>query len=301
MTGATAPIGEALRAGPPPVSRRQVSTPLVDVTPRGTRGCTILAKLEALNPGLSVKDRVGRHLVERSMAGMPEGSFPVLVEASSGNTAIGVAMAAFERGLRSLLFVPEDANPGRLARMRAFGAEVVLTPSDEGTAGARARALAAASADPELLYLDQHSSVFNPEAHMSITGPELIVQLGDLVPDSLVISIGTGGTILGLSRALSVRFPGITPKAVIPAGSTEIPGMRRPDPSGVPLHAGLAGLELLEVDPGEAAWWSAEILRMTRVPVGPSSGAAMAGASRVGEQYGGLVLTLFPDHGFNYV
>jgi cysteine synthase len=301
MAGLGAALREMVRTGGMPAPGRRIHTPLIDVTPSGAKGYRVVAKIEALNPGLSVKDRVGRHLVERALAGAGGGHVPVLVEASSGNTAVGVAMAARENGARALLFVPEDTSPGRIARMRAFGAGVVLTPAPEGTAGARMRAAQASAADPGLLYLDQHSSILNPETHRRLTGPEIAAQLGGLAPDALVVSVGTGGTLLGLFAELSGAFPGMEPTAVVPSGSAGIPGMRAIDPEAVPLHAGLAGMPVLEVDPEEAAWWAARVLEASRVPVGPSSGAAMAGAARVGELSGGLVVTLFPDHGFNYV
>jgi cysteine synthase A len=301
MAGTTTSITEALLTGGMPDQGMRIPTPLMDVTPRGARGFMVIAKIEALNPGLSVKDRVGRHLVEMALSATGGGPGPVLVEASSGNTAIGVAMAARELGARALLFVPEDTSPVRISRMRAFGAGVVLTPADEGTAGARARALLASAADPGMLYLDQHSSSLNPEAHRRLTGPELAAQLAGLAPDALVLPVGTGGTLLGVHAVLSKVYPGIEPTAVVPSGPRGIPGMRTIDPEAVPLHAGLAGMPVMEIDPEEASWWAARVLDTSRVPVGPSSGAAMAAAARVGERSGGLVITLFPDHGFNYL
>ncbi|NLP04480.1 pyridoxal-phosphate dependent enzyme [Candidatus Fermentibacteria bacterium] len=278
-----------------------LATPLADVTPETASGYRILAKIESLNPGLSVKDRVARRLVSGTLASWADETAPVLVEASSGNTAVSVAMAAQERGLQALLFVPEDASPVRVERMRAFGATVVPTPAGEGTGGARARALEAVSGRKGHVFLDQHGSDLNIEAHLLSTGPEVIAQLEGLVPDSLVLAVGTGGTLIGLREALEGRFPWMSVTGVVPATDRGIPGMRRIDAGSAPLHARLSDVPLEEVEAEEAAWWSGAIRRMTGIPVGPSSGAAMAAAVRIGKRSGGLVLTLFPDHGFNYV
>ncbi len=289
--------GSRIRAEQP---RAVLVTPLLDVTPPGAAGYRIAAKIEAMNPGLSVKDRVARHLVTHAVAGWTAGYPPVLLEASSGNTAVSVAVAAAGAGLRALLFVPEGTSQVRIERMKAFGADVVTTPAEEGTGGARSRAAEAAARDGTLLYLDQHGNGRNIEAHMTSTGPELVSQLCGETPRTLVASLGTGGTVIGLTRALRTVNPDIFAVAAIPRADGEIQGMRRPSPVDVPLH-GLLDADIDEVGPDEADWWRIRIGRTVGVPVGPSSGAAMAAAVRAGERRGGLVVTVFPDHGFNYL
>ena len=279
---------------------RLIPTPLVDVTPPGARGYSILAKIEALAPGLSVKDRVARHLVAGALSSWSAPQQPVLVEASSGNTGVSVAMIAHEVGLRARIFVPGGAGAARIARMRSFGAEVVLTPQEEGTGGARKRAVDSLRGQSRYLYLDQHGSELNVDAHRRSTGPELLGQLAGRQPDFVVLAVGTGGTLLGLGEVLRDRFPSVGLTGAVPAKGSVIPGMRQAFEEGLPLHERLRGFDLVEVDADEAARWASRIRQMTGIPTGPSSGAAMAAACRAGRRSGGLIVTLFPDHGFNY-
>lgn len=283
-----------------PRNRGSIQTPLHDFTPAGSTGYTILAKVEALNPGLSVKDRVARNIVSRALEQWDHPFDPVLVEASSGNTGVSVSLLAHDLGLDSRLYVPESAGRSRIERMRSLGSHVTVTPADEGTEGARTRAVEASSGRVECLYLDQHGSEANVDAHRSGTGPEILGQLEGRMPDTLVLAVGTGGTLIGLSEALLPHNPAMRIVAVVPSVEGGIPGMRRLDPGGVPLHRRLEGIPTEEVDPDEAAFWIGYVRRRWGVPAGYSSGAAMAAAVRLGRRDGGLVLTLFPDHGFNY-
>lgn len=280
--------------------RSAICTPLHDFTPAGSTGFTILAKVEALNPGLSVKDRAARCIVSRALESWDRPFDPVLVEASSGNTGVSVSLLAHDLGLRSRLFVPESAGRSRIERMRLLGAEVTVTPAEEGTEGARMRAVEASAAREDYLYLDQHASEANVDAHRSGTGPEILEQLAGRKPDFLVLAVGTGGTLLGIAEILGRQHPSMRPVAVVPGGEAGVPGMRRLDPGRVPLHGRLGNVPVEEVGFEEAAFWSGQVRRLWGVPVGYSSGAAMAAAMRLGKREGGLVVTLFPDHGFNY-
>ena len=276
-------------------------TPLVEATPpEAPAGVTILAKLESMNPGLSVKDRVASFVLEERLSSTPELAEATFVEASSGNTAVALALAAGRLGVRAWLFVPRSAGGARLARIRCLGARLTVTPSDEGTAGAQRRAMAAAD-DPGCVYLDQHGTGLNPTVHALTTGPEILRQ-SDGAVDGFASAVGTGGTLLGVAEAL--RTAGGEPPLLgaIPRRADAIPGIRRPDPRNVPLHRRLSGVPLAEVSAeraGELAAWVASSLGH---PVGPSSGAALEAAMRLGaEMGGGVVATVFPDHGFNYL
>lgn len=293
--------GETARAEATPSSPPWQATPLVEATPPDApAGVTVLAKLESMNPGLSVKDRVASYVLEERLRRNPELSDRIFVEASSGNTAVALALAARRLGVRARLFVPRSAGGARLARIRCMGARLTVTPSDEGTSGAQRRAMAAVESGGGV-YLDQHGTGLNPMAHVTGTGPEILRQ-SDGAVDGFAAAVGTGGTLLGVAEAL--RQTGCEPALLgaVPEEEGSIPGIRRPDPAGVPLHRRLEAIPLAEVSRRTA------LLRMQWVasalghPVGPSSGAALEAAIRLGaEMGGGVVATVFPDHGFNYL
>ncbi|MFO7949181.1 MAG: pyridoxal-phosphate dependent enzyme [Candidatus Fermentibacteraceae bacterium] len=204
-------------------------TPLVEATPpEAPAGVTILAKLESMNPGLSVKDRVASFVLEERLRRAPQLEEATFVEASSGNTAVALALAAGRLGVRAWLFVPRNAGGARLARIRCLGARLTVTPSEEGTAGAQTRAMAAANG-PGCVYLDQHGTGLNPTAHALTTGPEILRQ-SDGAVDGFAAAVGTGGTLLGVAEAL--RTAGGEPALLgaMPRREGAIPGIRRPDP-----------------------------------------------------------------------
>jgi cysteine synthase len=277
------------------------ATPLIEATPPSApSGVTVLAKMESMNPGLSVKDRVAAFLLGGRLQERPELREEVFVEASSGNTAVGLALAARRLGVRAWLFVPRSAGGARLARIRCLGARLSVTPAGEGTAGAQRRALAAVEREGGV-YLDQHATDHNPMAHAATTGPEIVRQSNSSV-DGFAAVVGTGGTLLGVAEAL--RQTGGDPPLLgaVPEEDGSIPGIRRPDPRNVPLHRRLSGIPTETVSrrrADELADWVAGSLGF---PVGSSSGAALEAALMLGaEMGGGVVATVFPDHGFNYI
>lgn len=289
-----------------PGSRRETllpwpATPLIEATPpNAPAGVTVLAKMESMNPGLSVKDRVAAFLLGRRLQERPELCGKVFVEASSGNTAVGLALAARRLGVRAWLFVPRSAGGARLARIRCLGARLSVTPAEEGTSGAQRRAQAAARRDGGV-YLDQHATDCNPLAHATTTGPEILRQ-SDSAVDGFAAAVGTGGTLLGVAEAL--RQTGGNPPVLgaVPQEDGSIPGIRRPDPRNVPLHRRLSGIRIEAVSRSRADVMAAWVAESLGYPVGPSSGAALEAAMRLGaEMGGGVVATVFPDHGFNYI
>jgi len=269
-------------------------TPLVDVTEAMGGRMRVLAKVEGTPDGGSIKDRTVEYMVRRAMK--EHEGISAVIEASSGNTAVSLASAAGKLGLEALLFVPGGSGI-KAERARELGAAVVETPAGEGTAGAQLRAEEAALSMSGSLYLRQHSNRANPMAHLRSTGPEILHEAGP--PDLLVAGIGTGGTLAGLSGFF--RGHGTLSVGVCPETGTEIPGLRRLDPEGVPIHRGLSLLPVLEVDPDRAEWWRRRVRRLTGIDAGPSSGAAAAAASElVLGCSSGIAVVVFPDHGRNY-
>lgn len=282
--------------------RAHLPTPVIDLTPPGLPpAVTVLAKLEGLNPGLSVKDRVARYMLDRALRNVEDPGSVTVVEASSGNTAVGVALAAREMGTNAWLFVPEGSGKARLERIADLGARLTLTPAVEGTTGAQKRAAEAASANDRTYYLGQHERTDNLMAHLVSTGPEVWSQTGGRV-DMFVAGVGTGGTLLGVGRYLGERAESLSLVGVVPSEGERIPGLRPYDPRNVRLHGLIDPGVLLQVTQREAVMWKSWIESSISVPVGPSSGAAMAGVARAAAgMERGVVLTILPDHGFNYV
>jgi len=278
-----------------------VLTPLIDVTPTGLpSGAHILAKVEAFNPGLSVKDRPARNMLLNIIRSGRTDEKVRIVEASSGNMAVSLALAARGLGLDMWLFVPETAGEQRIERVMRLGAEVTVTPGKLGTAGAQAEAIRTADGSKDLLYLGQHENNGNPAAHFRGTGPEIWKQSGGMLT-GFAAGIGTGGTLLGVSKYLRKMSTEIVIAGAVPGTASSIPGLRPLNPSQVAHHGKLEYQDLYTIDRDLAEWWQARISERTGVPLGPSSGAAMAAAVRLAMDTGGAVATRFPDHGFNYI
>lgn len=179
---------------------------------------TVLAKLEFTNP-MSVKDRPVKHMIEAALADGRLQPGAELVEASSGNTAIAIAMIGASRGFPVKIFMSELCSVERLQILNAFGATVVLTPGVEHTKGARARAIAYCDARPgKAFFVNQHSNPNNGDAHEATTGPEMWEQTGGKI-DTMIIGLGTSGTFEGLSRYLKSMNPDIQIVAFEPASS----------------------------------------------------------------------------------
>ena len=277
------------------------TTPLLEVTPPfAPAGVVVLAKMESMNPGLSVKDRVASFGLTRRLRDDPGLRDGIFVEASSGNTAVGLALAAARMGVRAWLFVPASAGAARIARIRRLGARLTVTPAREGTDGAQRRA-GEAGLLRGCVYLNQHASASNPAVHVLSTGPEIWKQSGGLL-DGFAAAVGTGGTLLGAGGYIRRRSPGTVTLGAVPARGERIPGIRRLDPQAIPLHRRLGGIGMVGVSRRRALELSRWVADRRGFPVGPSSGAALEAALRLGAELGGgVVATVFPDHGFNYI
>ncbi|MEP0774829.1 MAG: cysteine synthase family protein [Acidobacteriota bacterium] len=278
-------------------------TPLLRLGELEDGGAQLWAKLEGVNPGGSVKDRIGLAMVRRAE---DEGRLRpggVIVEATAGNTGIGLALAGLRRGYRVLLVVPEKYAVEKQKLMAALGAEVLLTPTAEGMAGAQARARELAATTPGAVYVDQFANPANPEAHQLTTGPEIWEQTGGRL-DAFVAGCGSGGTFTGVVRYLRSRLPHLLAVAVEPQGSVLGGG-----PAGPHLVEGIGmdevppvmdrelADEVLTVPDPEAFAMVRRLARACGVLAGSSGGAAVAAAVQVARRLGSgrRVVTLIPD------
>ncbi|MCL6595936.1 MAG: cysteine synthase A [Firmicutes bacterium] len=290
------------------------STPLVRIRRLAPpHGAAVWAKREAHNPGGSVKDRAAYWMVRAAEEAGRLRPGGVIVEPTSGNTGIGIAMVAAVRGYRAIICLPGTASSERTAILRAYGAQVVLSPADEGMPGAIRVAEEILARTPGAVMLQQFENEANPRAHVATTGPEILADLGPDVARlrAFVATAGTGGTITGTGRFLKENVPGVRVVAVEPASSPvlsggppghhRIPGM---GPGFVPaiLDRGLID-DIERVTDEEALDTARRLMREEGLLVGPSSGAAVAVAVRVAARLdaGEHVVTLLPDTGERYV
>ena len=287
------------------------STPLVDLSDLTSSPVTILGKLEAANPGGSAKDRVARAMVdaaEREGRLAPGGT---IIEPTSGNTGVGLAMVAAARGYHLVLTMPETMSVERRRLAAAYGAEVVLTPGSEGMAGAVARAEELAAATPNSIIAGQFDNPANPRAHYETTGPEIWADTEGSV-DVLVAGVGTGGTISGSARFLKEKSPGLRAVAVEPAESQVLAG-------GVAGPHKIQGIganfvpgnfdrsvvdEIMPVASDDAVATMKRLAGELGILVGISSGAAVAAALSLAERSdmaGKTIVAVLPDTGERYL
>ncbi len=286
-------------------------TPLVRLN-RITDGApaTVAAKLEFYNPANSVKDRIGVSIVDAAEASGELEPGGTIVEATSGNTGIALAMVGAARGYPVVLAMPESASKERRAVLRAFGAELILTPASEGMRGAVTRAEAIAAERGGVL-ARQFANAANPEVHRRTTAEEIWRDTEGAV-DILVAGIGTGGTITGVGQVLKERKPDVRVVAVEPAESPILNG-------GAPGPHKIQGIganfvpeildttvydEVIDVDAETAVAWARRAAREEGLLVGISSGAALAAAVQVAqrpENAGKLVVVIIPSFGERYL
>lgn len=267
----------------------------------------VFAKLEGHNPGGSVKDRIALAMVEDAERRGLIRPGDTLVEATSGNTGIGLALVAAVKGYRVVLTMPEDMNEERRALFAWFGAELVLTPAIEGMSGA-VYAAEQLARRPGHYWTRQFDNEANPRAHYEGTGPEIWEQTGGRV-DVLVVGVGTGGTLTGTGRYLKERKPGVVVVAVEPARSAVLSG-GRPGPTrifglGAGFVPGVLDRSLIDrvvaVPDDEAYAWARRAAREEGLLVGPSAGAALYATAEILDDYpGATVVTVLPDGGDRY-
>jgi cysteine synthase A len=266
-----------------------IGSPLVLID--GPPGVALAAKVESFNPGGSAKDRPAIAMIEAAEAAGALEPGDTIVEPTSGNTGIGLAMAAAVKGYRLVVVMPASKSPERRAVMQAYGAEIELVEGEIAVAKERADAL---SETAGMLQLGQFENPANPEAHYRSTAEEILSAVGDRPIDALVAGVGTGGTITGIGRRLREEHPSMAIVAVEPAAnavlSGEPPGEDRYQGMGagfIPPNVDEALLDGVETVPIEEA--EAECRRLAReegILVGQSSGASAVAARRVGARLG---------------
>ncbi|CAI9412646.1 cysteine synthase A [Nocardioides sp. T2.26MG-1] len=287
------------------------NTPLVRLNRVvGDAGATVLAKLEFYNPANSVKDRIGVAMIDAAEASGQLAPGGTIVEATSGNTGIALAMVGAARGYRVVLTMPETMSRERRALLRAFGAELVLTPGSEGMNGAVRRADEIAS-ESGAVAARQFANAANPEVHRRTTAEEIWTDTDGEV-DIVVAGIGTGGTITGIGQVLKARKPGVQIIGVEPAESPILNG-------GQPGPHGIQGIganfvpeildttvydEVLDVTAPDAITWARRAATEEGLLVGISSGAAIKAAVEVAQRpdnAGRTIVVIVPSFGERYL
>jgi len=281
------------------------NTPMVRINKlTGKKNATILAKLERFNPGGSVKDRMAKYMVERLEKQGKLKKDKIILEATSGNTGISLAMISAVKGYKATLVMPEDVTYERKAQIEALGAEIILTPREKGEAGAIEFAEKLIQENPEKYFmLDQFNSPLNPLAHYETTAEEIIQQTkGEL--DMFIASIGTAGTLMGVGRRLKEINHNIKIVAVEPLLEQVIPGLRNmkePYPPSIFDEKEID--EKVNVSLEDALMMTKRLAREEGLFVGISSGAAMHAAVEKAREIGDgkVIVVILPDLGERYL
>jgi cysteine synthase A len=286
-------------------------TPIVELTRMGVEGVELFAKLEAFNPGGSVKDRIGVSMIEAAERdGLIEPGKTTIVEATSGNTGIALAFVCAAKGYDLVLTLPQGMSREREGLLRLYGAEVEVTESLGGMTEAVAAARRLASRE-DVFLPDQFSNPANPDIHRRTTGPELWDALDGRI-DVFVAGVGTGGTITGAGEVFKERRPGCRLVAVEPQASAVLSG-GRPGPHKIQgIGAGFVPDvlnrelidEVIAVEDDDAIKTARELARREGILAGISGGAAVWAALTVArrpESAGARIATVLPDSGERYV
>ena len=280
-------------------------TPLIELTNLGALfpRIKLFAKWEGANPGGSVKDRPALFMVDKAERDGLLTREKVIVEPTSGNTGIALAMLGAVSGYRVKLFMPSCVSVERRRILEAFGAEVVLTPACEGTDGAILRARALAASDPSLYFMpDQFSNPANPESHYRTTGPEIWEQTEGRITH-FVAGIGSTGTLMGVSRALKEFSSQVEIVGIEPPPGHRIQGLKNLSEAIVPRIYDSQRIDRkITVSDEEAYEMTRALVTREGIFAGMSSGAALAGALKLMKDLeGGTLVVLFPDRGDRYL
>ncbi|MEW6447100.1 MAG: PLP-dependent cysteine synthase family protein [Bacillota bacterium] len=280
------------------------NTPLVELTCiNGNKRVRIFGKLEGNNPGGSVKDRPAYYMIKKAEESGELTRGKTILEPTSGNTGIALAMIGAAKGYRVKLFMPECVSVERQRTLQAFGAEVVLTPAKEGTDGAIRRAYRLFEEEPDKYYMpNQFANENNLLAHYETTGPEIFSQTKGEV-DVFVAGMGTTGTVIGTGRYLRERKPRVKIVGVEPTEGHTIQGLKNMNEAIVPKIYNPKELdEKITVEDGEAFETTRLLAVKEGIFVGMSSGAAVAGALRIAtEMDSGTIVVILPDRGDRYL
>ena len=287
------------------------STPLVDLSDLTNGNATILGKHEATNPGGSIKDRIAKAIVEDAEKNSRLAPGGTIIEPTSGNTGVGLAMVAAERGYKLILTMPETMSIERRKLAAAYGAQIVLTPGADGMKGAIAKADEIHEATPGSIIAGQFVNPANPRAHYETTGPEIWADTEGTV-DAIIAGVGTGGTISGTAKFLKEHKPEVYAVAVEPAESPVLSGGK---PGGHKIQGIGAGFvpknydaevidEVLPVSSPDAIATKKSLSEKAGLLVGISAGAAVTAAIKLAERpefAGKTIVAILPDTGERYL
>ncbi len=288
------------------------NTPLVKLNRlTADSGATVVTKLEFFNPGHSVKDRIAVAMLDAAIAAGKIGPDTVVLEPTSGNTGIGLAMVCAARGIKAAFVMPETMSRERKLLLKAYGAELILTPGPEGMGGAIAKAKALAEADAKYFIPQQFENPANPEVHRNTTAEEIWRDTDGQV-DIFVTGVGTGGTVTGVGEVLKAKKPGVQIVAVEPDASPVLSGGQKgPHPiqgigaGFVPavLNTGVYD-EVIRVKNEDAFDTARRMATEEGLLVGISSGAATWAALELAkrpENAGKLIVVIIPSFGERYL
>lgn len=271
----------------------------------------LLAKLEYFNPAGSVKDRVALNMINQAEESGKLKKNSVIIEPTSGNTGIGLASIAASRGYRVIIVMPDTMSIERRMLMKAYGAELVLTPGAEGMKGAIRKAEELAMDMPDSFIAGQFANPANPDAHYNTTGPEIYSDTDGNI-DMLISAVGTGGTISGVGRYLKERIPSLSIIAVEPDSSAVLSGEKAGSHKIQGIGAGFipdildTGIydEIIRITNEEAFDYARLMGRKEGILVGISSGAALAAGVKCAKRAankGKNIVVIFPDTGERYL
>ncbi len=287
------------------------NTPMIRLTALVPEGSAeVLAKMEMFNPGGSVKDRIGLHIIRKAEESGQLKPGGVIIEATSGNTGIGLALVAAARGYRLILVMPETMSQERRAILEAYGAELILTPGPQGMRGSVERVEELVKENPDYYMPQQFSNPANPEAHRLTTAVEILEQTEGKI-DAFIAGIGTGGTISGVGQVLKEKVPGVEVIGVEPDESPVLsggaPGPHRIQGIGagfVPETLDMSVVDrIMRVKDIDAFLTARALSRQEGILTGLSAGAAVFAAVSVAKELGRgkRVVTLLPDTGERYL
>ena len=285
------------------------NTPMVDVSALSPHpGARILVKLEGQNPAGSVKDRIAKAMVEEAEADGTLVPGRTIIEPSSGNTGIALAMIARLRGYPIKVVLPENVSVERRQMLEVFGAEIISSPGAEGSNGAVRLARRLADENPDWAFLYQYANEANPRAHYATTGPEILRDVPDIT--HFVAGLGTSGTLMGVGTYLREQRPEVQVLAVEPPSGEVVQGLRSLDDGYIPpVFEKWGGNELLDgkriVRPRESLECTRRLADECGIFAGISSGAALAGALKVAERLGedeqATIVFVASDAGWKYL
>lgn len=281
------------------------NTPLVKINKLNVnKDVEIYAKLEGHNPGGSIKDRTALYLIKDAEERGLLSHNKIILEPTSGNTGIGLALVCAYKGLKCSIVLPESVSIERRQILKAFGAELILSQGEKGTDGAIDLANEILKNNPDkYIMLDQFNNPANIKAHYETTGKEILAQLGDKKIDYFIAGIGTSGTIMGAGVRIKEKYPSAKVIAVEPTLHHKVQGLKNLKEAHVPGIFDRNKIDdIITVTDDEAYYYTKLLAQVEGIFVGISSGAALAGCIKIAEKINsGNIVTVFPDNGYKYL